>query len=256
MSFMRNISIVFVLLVVFSSMVFAHGDLKQEWIDAKAVHKEARDVWKEAQVLVNSVNTPENVRNVIDKAKISLNAGLDEAIAYFEFQKDKLLDSDISDDLKVVIQADIDNNLGIANDLKNDVAGITTRLQIGIVTLKIVDKYLDLLVDIMRDTGLVFVEKGNNRHDKLDNFRDRIESNIPADSKSDYQELLDKIENNMNEAKSNINSAEAKYKSITQKQGSGVAFREGNNLMRQSNQNMKLAFENLRLIVIRLRGGQ
>jgi len=66
--------------------------------------------------------------------------------------------------------------------------------------------------------------------------------------------ILEKIDNNLNEAKNNIDSAEAKYKTITQKQGAGVAFGEGNNLIRQAHQNMKLALDNLELIIIKLRG--
>lgn len=254
---MKKLSILFILLVVFSSIAYADLNYaKQKWIDDVVYHEKTKIEWQAAQKLVAESNTPENVQNVIDKAKISLNAGLDAAIAFFEFQKEKLTGVDISENLKDIIRNDLDENIGVAESLKTDVGNIKTRLEVGLVTLKIVDKYLDLLVDVMRDSGLVFVEKADNRYDKLNNFRDKVESKIPEGKEDDYKDLLDKVESNMNEAKSNIDGAEAKYKSIIQKQGSRIAFQEGNNLIRQSNQNMKLAFENLRLIVIKLRGSQ
>ena len=252
---MKKLSVLLILLVVFSSVAFADvNDAKQKWIDAAAYHEKTKIEWQEAQKLVAESNTPENTQNVIDKAKISLNAGLDSAIAFFEFHKEKAASADISDSLKNTIRSDLDENIAVAQGLKTDVNNIKTRLEVGLVSLKIFDKYLDLLVDVMRNSGLVFAEKSNDRYDRLIKIKGIVESKIPADKKSEYQDLLNKVDNNLNEAKNNIDSAEAKYKTITQKQGAGVAFGEGNNLIRQVHQNMKLVLDNLELIIIKLRG--
>ena len=92
---------------MFSSVAYADlSDAKQKWLDAKAYHEQTKIEWREAQQLVTANNTPENVQNVIAKAKISLNAGLDTAIAFFEFHKEKLEAEDISDSLKKCIADD------------------------------------------------------------------------------------------------------------------------------------------------------
>ena len=128
---MRRLLILLILIVMFSSVAYADlSDAKQKWLDAKAYHEQTKIEWREAQQLVTANNTPENVQNVIAKAKISLNAGLDTAIAFFEFHKEKLEAEDISDSLKATIRSDIDKNIGVAEGLKLEVDAIDSRLEV------------------------------------------------------------------------------------------------------------------------------
>ena len=252
---MKRLLILLILIAMFSSVAYADlSDAKQKWLDAKAYHEQTKIEWREAQQLVNLNNTPENVQNVIAKAKVSLNAGLDAAIAFFEFHKEKLEAEDISDSLKSTIRSDIDKNIGVAEGLKLEVDAIDSRLEVGIVSLKIFDKYLNLLVDIMRDTGLAYIEKSNGRYDRLSEMRTKLESKIPESRKAEFESALNDIDNHLKEAKANIDNAEAKYKSIIQKQGSGIAFAEGNKLLLEAHKHGRLALEGMKTVVVKLRG--
>ena len=251
---MNKLLVLLVLIAMFSSVVYADlNDAKQKWLDAKAYHEQTKIEWREAQQLVTANNTPENVQNVIAKAKISLNAGLDAAIAFFEFHKEKLEAEDISDSLKSTIRSDLDKNIGIAEGLKLDVDAIDSRLEVGLVSLKIFDKYLNLLVDVMRDTGLAYIEKSNDRYDRLSEMRTKLESKIPESRKAEFESALNDIDSHLREAKTNLDNAEAKYKSIIQKQGSGIAFAEGNKLLLEAHRHGKLALEGMKSVVVRLR---
>jgi len=251
---MNKLLVLLVLIAMFSSVVYADlNDAKQKWLDAKAYHEQTKIEWREAQQLVTANNTPENVQNVIAKAKISLNAGLDAAIAFFEFHKEKLEAEDISDSLKSTIRSDLDKNIGIAEGLKLDVDAIDSRLEVGLVSLKIFDKYLNLLVDVMRDTGLAYIEKSNDRYDRLSEMRTKLESKIPESRKAEFENALNDIDSHLREAKTNLDNAEAKYKSIIQKQGSGIAFAEGNKLLLEAHRHGKLALEGMKSVVVRLR---
>ena len=251
---MNKLLVLLVLIAMFSSVVYADlNDAKQKWLDAKAYHEQTKIEWREAQQLVTANNTPENVQNVIAKAKISLNAGLDAAIAFFEFHKEKLEAEDISDSLKSTIRSDLDKNIGIAEGLKLDVDAIDSRLEVGLVSLKIFDKYLNLLVDVMRDTGLAYIEKSNERYDRLSEMRTKLESKIPESRKAEFENALNDIDSHLREAKTNLDNAEAKYKSIIQKQGSGIAFAEGNKLLLEAHRHGKLALEGMKSVVVRLR---
>jgi len=246
-----------IVILLFSAVVFASvEDARLKWLDAKEKSLELRQEWQEAQRLVAANNTPENTANVIEKAKASLNSGLDEAVAFFEFHKEKLTNEDISSDLKSTIESDINKNIDIANGLKNDVDAIKTRAEVGIVSLNIIDAYLNLLVDIMRDSGLVYVEKANLRVGKLEEWRDKLNEKIalaPEDKKAELNRLMDDLNKNLDYAKQEINDAETKYRSITKKEGSGIAFAEGNTLIMKSRSHMVLAFEDMKLIVKKLR---
>lgn len=252
---MKKLLTLLILIALFSGVVYADlGSSKQKWLDAKAYHEQTKIEWREAQKLVTANNTPENVQNVIAKAKISLNAGLDAAIAFFEFHKEKLEAEDISDSLKSIIRSDLNKNIGVAEGLKLEVDAIDSRLEVGLVSLKIFDKYLNLLVDVMRDTGLAYVEKSNNKYDRLSEMKIKLESKIPESRKAEFESALNGIENHLKEAKLNIDNAEAQYRSITQKQGSGIAFAEGNRLLLEAHKHGRLALEGMKSVVVKLRG--
>ena len=254
---MKKLFLIAVVLLLFSSFAFADLEsARLKWLEAKETHLGLQQEWRQAQLLVAANNTQENIENVIEKAKAALNAGLDEAIAFFEFHKEKLTSADVSDELKATIESDLNKNIDVAEGLKDDVNAITTRAEVGVVSLKIIDAYLNLLVDVMRDTGLVFVEKANLRVEKLEEFRDTLQEKVdiaPEDKKEDLDKLMESLNVHIDEAKSAIDSAEEAYNSITKKEGSRIAFEKGNTLIRQSRSHMVLAFQDIRQIVKKLR---
>lgn len=254
---MKKILAIFAVFLLFSVVVLASiADARQTWLEARETHIELQQEWREAQQLVARENTPENVENVVNKAKVSLNSGLDEAIAFFELQKEKLTTADVSDDLKQTIESDLNKNIDAAEALKDDVNSIQTRVEVGITSLKILDAYLNLLVDVMRDSGFVYVEKARLRVEKLEQFRDMLQEKVnlaPESKKQELEGLMDDLNKNIQDAKDNIDEAEDNYKSITQKEGSRLKFQQGNTNIMQSRNEMLMAFQNIQQIVQVLR---
>jgi len=256
---MKKLIIFGLIALLLTSFVSASvEEAKQEWFDAVAYHEETKTEWKEAQDLVNADPSDENVENVIEKAKISLTAGLDAAIEYFEYLKEVAEEEDIES--KDTILADLDKNIEKAEVLKLEVDAIQSRWDVGIAVLDIFGKYLEFLSDVMRNTGYVYVEKMDLRIDKIETHRDLLEIKVEAvedeENKEKYLEMLAEVDEEIEQAKANVEEAQAEYDQISQPTGSGQLFASGNNEIRQAHANLVQAHAEMVELVLEMRGDQ
>lgn len=158
-----------------ASAVSDASEAKQEWLDAKQKSLDAQEAHLDAKVAWAADKTDENNQAVIDTGKDSLNAALDEAEAWLIWKDlEAQENSEIPDELKQSISDDVDENLQVIDELRTDVDSIENRLELGVVYLKIVGKYLELMTDVAKNSGYMWVHIANEKADTTEEFEAKI----------------------------------------------------------------------------------
>lgn len=240
--------------VVIASLVFqiglasalTSGEAKQAWLSAMQEKISADAAYKQAQLNYAADKTPENEQKVIDTAKTVLNTVLDEAEAWLVWKNQEAKASDVPAELKADIAADVQRNLDKITTLRGDVARIKTRLDVAGVFLKMVGSYVELLTDVARNTGAIWVNLGNKIADKTADFE--IKLRTTANGMVNNTEIIAKLDIAKSEidlARTQINAAETAYKLVVLPGTPLVKFAEGNSYLRQARVNLFAAAEQL-----------
>ncbi len=241
--------------VVVASLLFQVGiasaltssEGKQAWLSAMQARISADAAYKQAQLNWASDKTPENDQKVIDAAKTVLNAALDEAKAWLEWKEQEAKESDAPRELKRDIENDVSKNLAKIETLREDVERIKTRVDVAGVFLKMVGSYVELLADVARNTGAMWVEFGNRIADRTADYEIKLRTtaNGLVDNK-DIIAKLDVAKSQIDLARTQINAAETSYKKVVIPGTPLVKFAEGNSYLRQAKINLQAASEQLR----------
>ena len=143
---------------------------KQAWLSAKQATKTADAAHRQAKLDYATNKTPENEQKVIDTGKTLLQNGLNEVEEWLLWKNTEAEeDSRVPDSIKNAIASDVEKNLAKIENFRTEVDGVTSQFQLGVVFLKMIGAYLELLTDVARNTGAMWVNIGNNL---LDEARD------------------------------------------------------------------------------------
>jgi hypothetical protein len=237
---MKKITVLILALFLFSVISVAaltSEEAKQNWLDAKQKTTQANADYKQAQLDYAKDPSEANNKKVIDSAKTVMNDALDEAEAWLNWKNIEAKEnSDVPKDIKEKIENDVNANLGKIADLRKDVDGVSTRAQAGGVFLKMVGKYVELLTDVARDTGYMWVHIANTNADKIDDYEAKLRDS--ASGNADLIAKLDIAKAELETARSKINMAEKAYDNVKLPGTPFIKFAEGNGYLNQARANM------------------
>lgn len=244
----------FLVVMVITSLLFqvgvasaiTSGEAKQNWQNAQGARVDADAAYRQAQLDYASDKTPENDQKVIDTAKVVLGAALTEAEAWLNWKNQEAKESDAPAEIKANIESDVNKNLAKITGLRSEVSGIKTRLDVGVVFLKMVGAYVELLTDVARNTGAVWVYAGNEIADKTADYEAKLRATAEKlNNNTDIIAKLDIAKSEIGTARSKINVADAAYKKVVLPGTPLVKFAEGNGYLRQARTNLLNAAEQL-----------
>ena len=224
------------------------SEAKQNWYDAKEASREAQQAHRDAKLEYAADKTEENNQKVIDTGKASLHAALDEAEAWLIYVNAELDENpEIPANLKETIKDDIAINLEKIEELRTEVDEADNRFELGIVFLKMVGKYLELVTDVARNVGLVWVHIANTYTDTIEDYLEQMrEVALSMENNEDILEKLDSAEAEINDARSNIDEAESEYLKVIIPGTPLLSFSNGNQHLRIARNHMIEAHRSLR----------
>ena len=223
------------------------GEAKKEWREAKQKSIELQQQYNEARIRFAGNQSEENKQELISAGKDVMNAALDEVDAWLTWKKMEAEESiELPDDIKEAIKIDVEKNKGKIIELRSDVTNIKNQFEMGVIFLKMVGKYMELLTDVARDTGKAFVHRGNKYIEAAQNYEEKLRAEAEKiDNNQAIIEKLDKAKSDITEAKSNVDKAEASYGQVVLPGTPLIKFAEGNNYMRTARTNLMSALSNL-----------
>ncbi len=245
-----NIAIIAILLLLFqiaAVSAMTASDAREEWQDAKDASKDAREAYTDARVDFVADNSDENEQALIEAGKDSLNAALDEAEAWLVWKDLEAQDNDdLPEEMKENIQEDVDKNIAKIEDLREKVDNIQTRIELGVVFIEMIGKYVELLTDVARNSGLVWVFIADEKADTIEGYEEKLrDAAQDMDDNEDILEYLDDAKAELEIARSNIDNAESTYYQVTTPGTPLMKFAEANNYLRSAKINLINAHRNL-----------
>ncbi|MFH1221789.1 MAG: hypothetical protein V1492_01755 [Candidatus Micrarchaeota archaeon] len=249
---MDKLKLVFILVALFllqATVVSALSadEAKAQWSDAKTVSLEKQATYNDARIAYAANKSSANDALVVSTGKDVLNAALDEADAWLVWKDLEAKENpDLPQNLKDAISTDVSTNREKVVLLRSDVAGVQNQLGLGLVYLKMLGKYGELLTDVARDNGKVFVFIGNTQLDKADGYEAKMRS--AAETMPNNSEIIAKLDAakaDLAEARSNVGKAEASYNQVVLPGTPMIKFAEGNDYMRVARTNLLSAQSNL-----------
>lgn len=231
----------FLLLVqMFSVSALTSSEAKQEWLDAKEYSLDVQEEHRDAKLDYAVNKTDENQQLVIDTGKIVLHAALDEAEAWLVWKNlEAEEDSRVPDEIKESIQEAVDTNIAKIDALRDDVDGIETQLELGLVFLKMIGEYFELLADVARNTGYMWVHIGNTLLDTTEEYEAKLRD--AAGDNEDVLELLDQAASELETARENVEDANGAYGEVVLPGTPLLKFSEGNTYLRAAKLNLVAA---------------
>jgi hypothetical protein len=235
------------------------GEAKQSWLDAKQVSKDAQTVHQDAKIKWAADKTPENDKEVVDTGKVVLDAALDEAGAWLVWKDlEAEENSEVPEDIKQSISDDVDANLAKVDALRTDVSNVKNQFELGVVSLKMLGKYFELVADVARNSGKMWVFIANTNADKAEEYEGKLRS--AAEGMSDSSDIISKLDSAKSEletARRNIDSAASVYEQVRIPGTPVLKFAEGNNYLGAARSNLILAhsYLNQAYLAMVARGG-
>jgi hypothetical protein len=224
------------------------SEAKQAWHEAKQASRDAQEAHRQANISWAADKTEANNQKVIDTGKDALMAALDEAEAWLIWRQLEVEENpDIPQELKQRIQDDVETNLAKIDDLRTEVNEVENRLQLAIAFLKMVGKYLELVADVARNTGLIWVHVANTYADTLEEYAEQLRE--AAQALEGTQEVLDKLDEvaeDLQAARTSIASAEQEYLEVVVPGSPILSFMNGNQHLRTAKNHMLSAHSSLR----------
>jgi len=227
---------IFLVSILFVSAL-SSGEAKQNWLDAKEKTVEVNAEYKQAQLDYAKDPSEANNQTIIDTAKAVMNSALDEAEAWLTWKNLEAKENDdVPSDLKENIESDVNSNLDKIAELRKDVDGVNTRGEAGIVFLKMLGKYIELLTDVARDTGYMWVHIANDKADLIEDYESDLRE--AASGNDDLIAKLDIAKAELQTARSKINMAEKAYDNVKLPGTPFIKFAEGNGYLNQARTNL------------------
>ncbi|AKB84249.1 hypothetical protein [Methanococcoides methylutens] len=247
LSFIALLVLTMLLLQPLAVSALSASEAKQDWHDAKQASVEAQAEHRDAKIDWAADKTEENNQRVIDTGKDALHAALDEVEAWLIWKDLEVEENpNIPDDLKETIQEDVDINLGKIDELRSEVDAVENRFQLGVVFLKMVGSYFELVSDVARNSGFVWVHTANEHADTLEEYELKLRE--AAEDMDDNELIIEKLDMarvEIEDARENIDNAEEQYDQVRIPGQPLIKFSNGNNHLRIARGNMLSAHRNL-----------
>lgn len=220
---------------------------KLDWVTAQQQRIEQQTVYNTARINYGASKTPENEQKMIDEGKKLLDDWLAEAEEWLYWKNTEAeADPRVPDDIRTNIQNDVNKNLTQIANLKQEVDAIQNQAQLGITFIKMVVAYSQLLVDVARNVGAMWVAIGNNLLATTSQYEKQLRT--AAQGMSDNAEIMQKLDSAKSEldaAQKNVDSASAAYKQVVFPGTPFIKFAEGNNNLQLAKLNLITAQNNL-----------
>lgn len=246
---MKRLGLIIIALFLFSiiSVVALNADdAKQDWIDAKEARLALEEKHQDAKLAYAENPSEKNKEKVVDTSKDLFQGVLDEAEAWLRWKRQEARENDdVSEALKDKIENDVKDNLDTIDELRIDVDKIENPAGAGLVFLKIISKYGELLTDVARNSGYAWIEFANEKVDKLEQYEEKLRA-ITDDE--DLLEKLDIAKDDIETARKKIDIAEKAYDDVKLPGTPFIKFAEGNGYLRQAKRNMLDAYAQLQLV--------
>ena len=222
------------LLQPFTVQALTSSEAKQGWYAAKDASREAQQNHRDAKITWAADKAEENNQQVIETGKESLHKALDEAEAWLIWRNLEVEENpEIPEDLKHAIKTDVEANLAKIDDLHTDVDGVENRLELGLVFLKIVGKYFELLADVARNTGYVWVHIASSYADTVEEYEAQLRDAAQLFEENDeILEALDSAKMELGSARDNIENAYDEYDQMVFHGSPLLKFANGNQYLR------------------------
>jgi len=224
------------------------SEAKQVWFQAKEASRVAQEAHRQANLDYAGSKTDANNQRVIDTGKDSLKAALDEAEAWLNWVELEVMENpEVPTDLKGAIQQDVEANLVKIAALRVEVDGVQNRFQLATTFIKMVGKYLELVADVARNHGLVWVHVADAYADKVEAYEFEIrEKSDGASNEAQIVAKLDEAKASLASARTNIDQAEAEYLQVKLPGNPLLRFSNGNQYLRLARNNLLSAYASLR----------
>ena len=244
---MKKISIIMVLILllvqVISVSALSAEDAKDDWQDLKKVSVDAQEVHRDAKVDWAANKSDENNQAVVDTGKEVLHAALNEVEAWLMWKDAEASDNDdVPAEIKDSISADVEANLAKIEGLRADVDGVDNRLELGLVFLNMIGKYFELLADVARNSGDMWVYIGEVKAETIADYEAKL-----RESTSDSEVLvkLDLALSELEIAERNLENAKDTYAMVKLPGTPLLKFGEGNNYLNAARNNLIVAHGHL-----------
>lgn len=228
-------------LMVLSAVVAAAdaSDAKQDWLDAKEVTAEKKSLHQDAKLVWAADKTPENNQAVIDTGKVFQHAILDEAEAWLDWKKIEAEEDDrVPDDIEESIKDDVAANKAKIDGLRTEVDAVTNQLELGVVSLKMIGSWFELLADVSKNTGLMWAAIADVHADKISEFEVKLRATAEEVENEEALAKLDTAKSELDIARRNIDNARETYELVKLPGTPLLKFAEGNNYLRAARANM------------------
>lgn len=248
--------IVILLLQVCLVSATTANEFKQDWLDAKTTRFKLAEDHKQAKLEYAANKSQENNQKVIDTAKIVLTAVLDEAEIWLHWKNQEAKENpEVPEDIKLSIEQDVNLNIEKIESLKIEVDGIKTNLDAGLVFLKMVGKYFELLTDVARNSGNMWVHIAENYIENLDAYEQKVRATAEKLGDQEILNKLDLAKAELDLAKGKIVLATTAYNQVKMPGTPLKKFGEGNNYLRQAKENMVNSFVQVQHAFNLIQGG-
>jgi hypothetical protein len=231
-----------------AAFALTSGEAKQAWREAKQESREAQEAHRAAKIEWAANKTQENNQKVVDTGKEALHAALNEAEAWLVWRQMEIIENpEVPDELEEVILGDIEANLDKIDELREDVNGADNRVELALVFLKMVGKYLELVADVARNTGLIWVHIVNTYAETVEDYESQLRD--AAETMENNEEIIEKLDiahTELMSAYENIEDAEAEYMQVTIPGTPILSFANGNQYLRLAKNNLVKAHMNLK----------
>lgn len=259
----RKITVLFLIIIILIQTVpifaLTPEEAKEIWLEAKQISKEKREAYINARIEFTIDKSFENRKKVVDTGKETLYATLDEAEAWLIWKRLEVNETiGVSEDLKEEINNDVRINLDKIDKLRKDVDSITNQIELGVVFLKMVGDYLELVTDVARNSGKIWAEIGNNLIDAGEKYEKILRAVAERlGNKQEVISLLDDAKDDLASARKNIDKAEESFDKVVLPGKPLINFAEGNNYLKLAKADLLSAHSNLeRAYVIIVGGGK
>jgi len=229
---MKKVLIVFLIAMLLLDVVSAlsASEAKSAWQDAKKITITAQAEHNDAKIAWAADKTPENDKVVVETGKTLLNVTLDEAKAWLLWKNlEAEENNDVPRILKDTIKLDVDKNIKDIEGLREDINDVRNQFDLGVVFLRMIGKYVELLTDVARDSGKMWAQVADIYGDRISEYEQKLRTvteSIP--NNANMLAKLDSVDSEVGKARSNIKEAELAYDKVRLPGTPLLKFAEGN----------------------------
>jgi len=253
----KTLTVLATLLMIGSAFALTASEAKQLWLDTKSASIEAQATHRQAKLDYAANTSPENNQAVIDTGKIVLNAALDEVEAWLNWKNLEVEENPgVPDYISEAIQSDVEENLGVIDSLRIEVDAIQNRLGLGVVFLRMIGRYVELLGDVARNSGAMWSYIVENRSAIVSNWESTLRTQALAmTNNTEVIAKLDLARAEIDSADTNIANAKTQYELISVPGTPLINFANGNNYLRIARGDLVSAAGYLKQALILMVGG-